>query len=162
MTFTSKGEMERTWLAIDAGTVFGEALVKSGILQGQDGGADPALPPDIRQVHDVRAAAQFQHLTLADESLVFEWQAQLQVADEQVEPIGAACDFVNLRLQAVPWDLRAGSKGKREWKKGEWIFKGDRDRMRAWLTAGSSCVPTFCQHLGQFNGQNGMSELPTD
>lgn len=72
MTFRDKEGLERTWLAIDAGTVFGETLVKSGILQGQDGGSDPALPSHTRQAHDVCAAAQFQHLTLADEPLVLE------------------------------------------------------------------------------------------
>jgi len=88
--FFKRTEGQLTWLAGDAGSVLGEPLLGAGVLERQDGGPHPALPPHRRQSHDVRRAPELQHLALADEPRVVQVEAQLQVAGEQVKAVGVA------------------------------------------------------------------------
>lgn len=62
------------------GAILNQPLIVAAFLERQYGGAHGALTAHGGQAHDIRHAAQLQHFALANEALVVEVQAQLQIA----------------------------------------------------------------------------------
>lgn len=78
-----------------------QTLIVAVVLERQNGGTHSALAPQDGQAHDVGTAAQLEHLALANEALVIDVDAQLQVARVEGEAFDVACDLIDLRLQAA-------------------------------------------------------------
>lgn len=110
-----------TCTGVGTSAILCQTLIVTVVLERQNCGTHPTLAPQAGKAHDVSAAAQLEHFALANEALVIDVDAQLQVARIEGEAFDVACDLIDLRLQAA---LRClGPKENRN---------GKRNVLRVW------------------------------
>lgn len=93
--------LELTCTGVGTSAILCQTLIVTVVLERQNCGTHPTLAPQAGKAHDVRAAAQLEHFALANEALVIDVDAQLQVARVEGEAFDVACDLIDLRLQAA-------------------------------------------------------------